>query len=555
MKFVTIASKLRAAFLVILLGIIVMVIATYITNATISKITHKLTDETIHKTLLIKDLNLDVVQVQQWLTDISATRGVEGFNDGFDRAEEYAQAFGKKSQKLKEFFKEDSLSYQKMIEIEKSFAEYYKMGKEMAQQYIDNGHESGNEYMEKFDPFALKISTEIEELNKGVDIELSTELQGVESTISKALYVSLGVGIFLVLITIVLSIYISNGIRRPIDDISKTLKEIAEGDGDLTHRLNENRRDEIGDMARYFNRFVSKLQSILGEVIDSTTTVASAATELSAVSSDIARSTEAVSNDTYAAVTITDNATNNINSISITANDMSQSASSVANAIEAVNVSLNEITQKCQTELKIATEASHYARQGKDSIDTLGAAAQSIGKIVEVINGIADKTNLLALNATIEAASAGDAGRGFAVVANEVKGLSRQTANAIQEIENEITQMQNKTKSAIETIIEIARVIEEVNHLSDSIVSSVEEQSQTINAIVSNIKSVQVGTEEVAMNVSESAQGVSEVAHTIEGVNRTMATTSSGIVQVQSSADELARMSEGLKSKVSQFKV
>ncbi len=121
-------------------------------------------------------------------------------------------------------------------------------------------------------------------------------------------------------------------------------------------------------------------------------------------------------------------------------------------------------------------------------MDKLGAAAKSIGKVVEVINDIADQTNLLALNATIEVASAGEAGKRFAVVANEVKELAKQTAQATQEIQKQVEDMQTNTESAIKAIDSVSKVIEEVNEISQTIVSAVEEQSATVNEISRNVE-------------------------------------------------------------------
>jgi methyl-accepting chemotaxis protein len=233
---------------------------------------------------------------------------------------------------------------------------------------------------------------------------------------------------------------------------------------------------------------------------------------------------------------------------------MSSSADLVATAIEEMSASLNEVSRNCQKELQIATVANTHAKSGKEVMDRLGAAAKSVGKIVEVINDIADQTNLLALNASIEAASAGDAGKGFAVVASEVKELAKQTAQATQEIEQQIGEMQSNTQSAVKAIEAVSSVIEEVNTISQTIVSAVEEQSATVSEIARNINSVSVSAQGVSRNVLESAKGLSGVSATIAGVNSAVEETANGIVHVKSNAEELAKMAETLKSLLSQFK-
>ncbi|MDG5816353.1 methyl-accepting chemotaxis protein [Chitinispirillales bacterium ANBcel5] len=344
-------------------------------------------------------------------------------------------------------------------------------------------------------------------------------------------------------------------IVRPIQQTTLMLKDISEGEGDLTKRLDVDSKDEIGEMALFFNRFVEKLQSIISTVTNNADTVASSATELSTVSTQIASNAEEMSTQVSSVASSTEQATTNINSISSAAEEMSASANSVATSIEEMSASLNEVSSSCEKELKIAAEANTHAKNSKEVMDKLGVAAKSIGKVVEVINDIADQTNLLALNATIEAASAGDAGKGFAVVANEVKELAKQTASATKEIEKQIDEMQSNTESAVNAIGSVSEVIEQVNTISQTIVSAVEEQSATVNDIVQSITGVSTGSQEVSKNVTESATGLSEISSTITDVNGAVGDTAKGIVQVKSSSEELAKLSENLKSLLGQFKV
>jgi methyl-accepting chemotaxis protein len=234
---------------------------------------------------------------------------------------------------------------------------------------------------------------------------------------------------------------------------------------------------------------------------------------------------------------------------------MSSSSQSVAAAIEQMSASLNDVARNCQKESQIAAEANQYAKKSSQVMDQLGTAAKSIGKVVVVISDIANQTNLLALNASIEAASAGDAGKGFSVVANEVKALSQKTARATMEIEKQIAEMQSNAESAILSIEAVSRIIEDVNAISQTIVSAVEEQSATVNEISRNIVGVSAGATQVSKNVSESAMGLSEVASTISGVNAGVAETAHGTQQVKTSANELSLLSEKLKELLSQFKI
>lgn len=349
--------------------------------------------------------------------------------------------------------------------------------------------------------------------------------------------------------------FISMSISVPLGKVNIMLKDISEGEGDLTKRIETSSHDEIGDLSRYFNKFVEKLQIMIKTISSNVSTVASAATELSASSTQIAARAEEMNTQTTTVAAAAEQTATNIGTISSAAEEMSMSATSVAAAIEEMSASILEVAKSCQNELTVATEANEYARNSKNVMDKLGTAAQSISKVIATINKIADQTNLLALNATIEAASAGDAGRGFAVVANEVKELSKQTAQATREIKQQIDDMQANTTSAVAAIEQVFRVIGELNTISQTIVSAVEEQSATVHEIAQNVGQVNSGAQEVARNVSESAQGLSEVNTNISSVSSGINDTARSISQVKTSADELAKLSETLRGLVGQFKV
>jgi methyl-accepting chemotaxis protein len=356
-------------------------------------------------------------------------------------------------------------------------------------------------------------------------------------------------------IAVLLSFFSFKSIVKPVQLTNRALKDISEGDGDLRKRLAIFSDDEIGETAKYFNQFVEKLQGIIGRIIINADAVALSASELVVVASRIASNTQEMTLKTATVASATKEANTNVNTISSAAQQMSNSANTVATAIEEMSASLNEVAKNCQLELRIAADANAQTRLGKATIDKLGIGAKSISKVLEVINDIADQTNLLALNATIEAASAGEAGKGFAVVASEVKELAKQTAMATLEIEQQTQEMQNNTESAIHAIVLVANVIEEVNAISQTIVSAVEEQSITVNEIAKNVSGVNFGAQQVAQNVAMSARGLSEIASSISGVNTTVTDTSHGIELVKKNADELAKLSENLKSLVKHFTV
>ncbi|MDG5815558.1 methyl-accepting chemotaxis protein [Chitinispirillales bacterium ANBcel5] len=358
-----------------------------------------------------------------------------------------------------------------------------------------------------------------------------------------------------IMVAIVVAVIFAFYLIKPIRDTIDMLKDIAQGDGDITKRLSVTSKDEVGELAHWFNVFIEKIHTITKEVSKDTKILTKASEKLSATSTQIAANAEEMTAQSNTAASAAEQSTSNVNSISTAAEQMSGAVESVATAIEEMSASLTEVGQSCQKESKIAARANEEARLSKETMEKLGAEAKTISKVVDVINDIADQTNLLALNATIEAASAGEAGKGFAVVASEVKELARQTAQATEEIRGQVDDIQTNTESAVNAIDSITSVIEEIHLISQTIVSAVEEQTATIAEISSNVSGVNDGAREVAQNVTESAQGLSEVSSNISGVNSAAADTSQGIIQINQSVSDLVDLTSGLDRIVKQFKV
>ncbi|HBE01591.1 MAG: hypothetical protein A2096_13535 [Spirochaetes bacterium GWF1_41_5] len=356
---------------------------------------------------------------------------------------------------------------------------------------------------------------------------------------------------FILLAASVASIKLS--IKKPLRLILKNIDDLGSGDFRIKTDMHSN--DEFGMIGKSLDKTIQKVSSMINEISGSSATLSSSAVELSATSAQIAANAEKMSSRTASVSSAAGESAANINMISTAAEEMSISANSVASAIEEMSASLGEVAKNCQKEFQIATEASKHVRNSKEVMDKLGAAAKSIGKITDVINDIAEQTKLLALNATIEAARAGESGKGFAVVAGEVKELARQTSEATQQITRQISDMQSNTVSAVKTIELVTAVIEEVNNISQTIVSAVEEQSVTVNDISKNVGQMSQITGEVAKNVAQSARGLSDVTGTISSVNNAAADTARGIAQVKLSVEELAKLSEGLKNLVGQFRI
>lgn len=217
----------------------------------------------------------------------------------------------------------------------------------------------------------------------------------------------------------------------------------------------------------------------------------------------------------------------------------SENVRSVAAASEELRASIAEIASQVEHSTTIAGEATSEAGRSSETMGTLSESAQSIGDVIDLIQDIASQTNLLALNATIEAARAGDAGKGFAVVASEVKSLAQQTAQATEQISQQIEAMQSVTNEAVGSIESIGGIIERINEVSATVASAVTQQS--------------AATDDIARGVEEAAMGTQGVTDNVSAVSQAAGETSSAATQVSSAAEELAQQTEGLKSRIEEF--
>ena len=208
--------------------------------------------------------------------------------------------------------------------------------------------------------------------------------------------------------------------------------------------------------------------------------------------------------------------------------DVSTSVNSVVLAMKEINISLNEISQSCLRSKDITADAEARAKDTNDIIEKLNTSSKQIGKVVRVINEIADQTNMLALNAAIEAAGAGEAGKGFAVVAGEVKELAKQTAESTEEIGQQIEAMQKNMANAVNAMGTIIKVIDEMTSITNIIAASVAEQSavsgnisnaivaaaEKVNLISEKTKDIATSSQSAAKSISEASFGVKDLAAT-----------------------------------------
>ncbi len=377
----------------------------------------------------------------------------------------------------------------------------------------------------------------------------------VNSIVSFSSYMTIFALIFGVVIGCTAAFVITKGITKPVNQVVANLRDIAEGEGDLTKRLEVTGKDEIGALAHWFNTFLNKLQTTVSKVATNAQTLSGASQELSSTAAQLASGAEETTKESATVAAAAEQMSANMRNISASTEEMSTNVRVVASSIEELTSSIGEVAKSAEQAASVADNAASLANVSNQKIDELGSAANEIGKVIEVIQDIAEQTNLLALNATIEAARAGEAGKGFAVVATEVKELAKQTATATEDIRQRIESIQGCTNHTVHAIGEISEVIKKVNEVSRVIASAVEEQSITTKEIARNVAQTAQAADTVSKGVAESATASQEITRTIVSVDQAARQSSQGAALTQRAGQNLSSLSSDLQSLMGQFKV
>ncbi len=378
------------------------------------------------------------------------------------------------------------------------------------------------------------------------------KLENVEE-ISK--YIILFSILLALIIGITLSILSAKSIVTPINSVTKGLKDIAQGEGDLTTRLKIMTKDEIGELAEWFNMFIKNLQTMIKTIASDSDTITSSSIKMSDLASKKSEAAEDMLDKSNSVTTAANEMNTNMTDVSSTMEETASNINLVAAATEEMTATINNIAESTGQAKNIADETVKQAKVTKENVNQLGVFAQQIGNVTETISEISEQTNLLALNATIEAARAGEAGKGFAVVATEIKELAKQTAEATIEIKQQIDEVQNSTSSSVVEISKLSDTIFSVNDIVATIASAVEQQSVTTKEIAMNINQAYKGVSDVNIKVANSSNASEHIAEEINSVNASVdELTQSSIIEKQN-AKELKELADKLNFMVSKFNV
>ncbi len=484
------------------------------------------------------EMQVAVIQVQQWLTDISATRAQDGLNDGFEMAEENARLFRTRLNEMMALDSGNSDSYRKLLPV---FDAYYATGKKMAQGYIDGGPAIGNELMGEFDGTASAIYERIGDLMTTQDSKTQAALSAALQKAKQSQWTSMLFSALLAGLIVLLLSGLRIFVLAPISKMHHLVDDLGKGEGDLSQRLPENRKDEIGDLARAFNHFIAKTDDTVANVMKSVVRLIPMAGELSHTNEHVQDRTikqNDQSQKVHAGMLSTQDA-----------------ARSVSSAVERISVASDQGYQRVGHGLEVVKESSinmqrltERVSSAEGTINRLKESSDRIEGVIDVIGTIAEQTNLLALNAAIEAARAGEAGRGFAVVADEVRSLAGKTHDSTLEVQTMVEAIRNETASVVKVMRESVDAAKDSRELVEASRTSLEE----INEAIVHIRGC---SEEILEAISIQNTNFDEVSLNIDLMDEYFKETLSSGQLTFSFGDDLKKMSGKLQDMMATFKV
>ncbi len=382
-----------------------------------------------------------------------------------------------------------------------------------------------------------------------IDAAISAQEKKLSEELNSQIIKLVIITLFICLAVAGITVFVSSRLTKPLLNMNSILKDISEGQGDLTKRIRISSKDEIGEIAQSFDRFMDNLHSMISEIMANSKKLTSSSDEFSNIFKSIDQSTQETSamasNAAESAVIMSQN----MNSVAAASEQATTNMTIVSTSTEEMSSIIKEIASNAAKAHSITQKAVADAGSASSQVDDLGASAIEISKVTDVITEISEQTSLLALNATIEAARAGEAGKGFAVVADEIKALARQTADATSEIKSKIDLIQNSTAGTAGQMKNIATVIEEINEIVTVIATAVEEQSVTSQEITNNLIQAVQGINNTNESITGSSTIAEEISRDIETVNSaashiadTVSTAADQNIELTSLADRLGEM-------------
>ncbi len=428
-------------------------------------------------------------------------------------------------------------------QILQSFDAYYAVAFKVSQEMVSNTADMAS-IGERSQKMNADYENTVKKLTSFRDVQLNEFKNSIDDANGQASQM-ITVGVIMMVITVLAlfgtALPVVRGIDSSLGHIIRSLRDLAKEDGDLTVRIETKSKDELGDLAYWFNSFMEKLQGVVKEIVNTALPLSSLAKDLNQLTDDTNRTIAVQRRAADQAKIAVDDMSNSVIAEASSANEASSAANDSNTAADrgqqTVGITVNNIRQ-------LATNV----QEASEVILKLETDANQVGAVLDVIKGIAEQTNLLALNAAIEAARAGEQGRGFAVVADEVRTLASRTQKSTEEIQKTIEQLQSAARSAVQKM-------QQSTVQADQSVTSANQAGDSLQAITTSIRRIREMNQHIASATEEQqVMAGTIVGHVVDIVKHTEHTSQSA-GHIAKASRELANLAQNLENIARLFRV
>lgn len=357
----------------------------------------------------------------------------------------------------------------------------------------------------------------------------------------RAMWISSGIGLAVALVCLLLVVLLARGLVRPIRQVTAALVAIGSGGGDLTHRLDSSRADELGDLARGFNRFLDSQRDMIGEVLTTSERLRTAVGQVAKVVDNTAERSGRQQE-------MTDMVATAVHEMGLTVQEIAQNAGNAAVASQTARDEAMQAREVVGGSIRHIESMSDEIGVAATAVGALAHQVASIDQVLAVIRGISEQTNLLALNAAIEAARAGDMGRGFAVVADEVRTLARRTQSSTDEIQQMIGSLKQGAENAVSSMYSGQAA-------TGTGVESSQRTGASLTAITGQVERISDMNHQVATATEEQSAVTEEINRNVQGISDLARATAGEVRACREDCQTLQRLADDLAQQMGGFKL